>query len=129
MFDQWKALSKGIQLFVLAGIATLAVLAVWWFFIHPGQVRKEATIAKVDSAYSQAGAESAKDAVQTTQQTMRQENLVDERIRENNDAIDAAKGANAPVDPDVNSAGLRAQCLSKLYRDTPRCKSLLGVSS
>lgn len=126
MLAQWNALTTMVKLVIAAVVVILVALAVWWFFIHPAHLRQEAATAKAQSQYSGAQSQSAKDAVSTLSAQQSLEAKRAQTTKEANDAINKTSGAKVPVAADTNDAGVRAICMRDNYRDTPRCRQVLG---
>lgn len=121
----WRDLSNIGKLAVAAAGIAVLVVVVWFIFIRPGQLHKEAVNAKADSAYSQGQATSAQEAIAAQDANQAADTNTDRQTQENSNAIHAAEGADGKVAPAVNAAGLRALCIRQLYRDTPQCRQVL----
>lgn len=115
---------------IIFGLAVLMLVGaiVWAIFLHPAELKKEAATAKVDSAYSAGTAASAEKALKAQQDNTNTKASIDAGTKANSDDILQAPGAIAPLDPALDGAGLRAQCMRSLYHNTPRCRKLLGTS-
>ena len=120
MMRFWRSLAPKGR-WVLGILAALFLLAVI------GGVRscQTAQIAKTETRLSkgQTGAalESGADAVGTVGDVGDRASTSDQLTRENADDIRNAPGADAPVDPAVHAAGLRALCTRAAYRGRPEC--------
>lgn len=122
----WRTFTTTGKLILAAITVVLVAFLIWWFFIHPGNVRRQVAIEKANSAYTGAQGASAKDAVGTLSSQQSVEATRAHTTQEANDAIRHTQGASAPIDSNTNAAGLRALCMHNDYRDTPRCRKLLG---
>lgn len=128
LWETWKGFTLLLQAIIIGLVALLVVLAVWWFFIHPAHLRQQKAIDKANSAYSGAQAASGKDAVGTLSTQQQAEAKRAQNTSEANNAIDQTAGAKQMVPSDTNAAGLRALCMHDNYRNTPRCRQLLGAT-
>jgi hypothetical protein len=122
-----RLLSPAGQTVVVIGLSVVALLLVmlaWWALAshqrHKQEVAQEAAAAKVAPYQGKAQAQ-ATDAVAS--QTDREITNAADTAR-NHDAIIHAPGAQAPVDPGVDDAGLRALCLRRTYASQPQCVRL-----
>jgi hypothetical protein len=108
---------------VIAAIVLIAVLA----FAVPSCLQKRRAAAdqnRVDHAQAGAAQASAKDAGQT-QSTVNANEVASEALgRSNEKDIRDAQGSDAVVAAPANTAGIRALCLRRAYRDTERCRLL-----
>lgn len=117
---------RAAQIAVAAALAAIVALAVWFILTEPGRQRHKAAEAKAGALQAQGQAAAARDASAITASTLTASAAVDDQTRKNADAISAAPGASAPVDPRLADAGLRALCLRHAYAGHPRCHALLG---
>lgn len=105
-----------IGLIALAILAAL-YLAVCSFFTAPLEKQM-----KVNAAQASAQSDSAHDAIRAIGNTTEAGQAYDTLTRENANAIDNAKGADASVDPAARATGVHALCRRKAYRDAhPAC--------
>lgn len=109
----------------IIGIVAL-ILAIWLFFQIRSCTQSSQHAAENDLNKGQIGAltNSAADAVNTQGAANARERESEGLTRSNEREIRHAKGADVAVDPDLNAAGLRAQCRRAAYRDTERCRLL-----
>ena len=109
---------------VIAGII-IAVLFVGWLQLRSCQ-KDAQTAAEIGLHKGQQGAlsNSAADAANTQGAANARERESEDLTRSNEREIRNAQGANQPVTPDANAAGLRALCRRAAYRDTERCRLL-----
>lgn len=77
--------------------------------------------ARLGENQTEAAIESGKDAVQTVGAAGERDASIDRTTTENNDAIQKADGADAPVASGVRDAGLASLCRRASYRNDPRC--------
>jgi hypothetical protein len=122
----WRTL--GLAGRIAAGLAVLVILiTVWWLIIgRPAHDRRVAAEAKAAAIVATGQAAAARDAVAIVTDSAKTERAIDAQTQENSDAIHAAPGAGAQVDPGVDAAGRRALCLRHALRDQPACVKLLG---
>lgn len=119
------------SIFISAAVVAVCVvigLGYLYFTRHSRDVQRFDT---VDAAgKSQASATAAgHDAVQAVQTQNQAEQATADLTRKNTDAIEHAKGAEAPVSPDLYSASLRALCLRHVFANDPRCRNLRHAGS
>ena len=101
--------------------ALVAALLVWWLIATLMGGKRAEVQAKLNSNIAGAALESGKDAVNTVGQTAGRADQSDKLTKENSDAIHAAQGADAKVDPATRAAGLVGLCKRAAYRLDPRC--------
>ena len=86
-----------------------------------GAARTAKTATSLAKGQAGAATASGRDAVATVGARAEADEATDTLTRSNTDAIRSAKGAAAPVDPDVRDAGLAGLCRRASYRGHPRC--------
>lgn len=102
--------------------AAIAVLVVWAAFHFWQKSRSQAAQARVQHEQTQALSNSASDAVGTVAASGEAAAASEALTRSNEQAIRAANGADAPVNPAARDAGIAALCRRQAYRNDPRCK-------
>lgn len=108
-----------------AGLVLLMLLAsAWWLATEPGRARARADEAQVQAVQAQSQAAAGRAAVAIVTASAARDAATDRQTQENRDAILAAPGATAPVDPAVGAAGRRAVCLRQSARRLPQCQPL-----
>lgn len=107
---------------IIIGMFTILVCAVGWLATESGRLKREAQGANANAAFSTAGAESAKDAINETQNQVAREQLVDEKTKENGDEISAQKDSDTNVGGGTTSVARRKLCERAAYRNDPSCK-------
>ena len=111
------------------GAAILALLgAVFWVghLEHQLAVEKAAAVVSKDQAVidsGQAAATQSAAAIETARQQADSSSEVQHQVNEN--AIKAAPGASAPIDPRLNAAGRLGLCRDSAYAGSPQCVGLL----
>jgi hypothetical protein len=109
---------------VLALLGVGIGIALWWSN-HSAQtvaVREQAVAANAAIAAGQARAETNAIQIQVAGQAR---DRIDLEVHEHNDqSISAAPGADAPVDPRLNSVGRRGLCQHPAYAADPECAGL-----
>ena len=112
---------------VPAAAALFAVIAasflVWWIFIHPGAVRREAAQAKADTAMAQGGANAATAAIGEQVIHDREITTIREITREGENAVHSAAGADVES-PAVGAAMRSALCGMRAYQSEPGCAAV-----
>jgi hypothetical protein len=76
---------------------------------------------KLDGSRADAAIATASDAANTVAGAAASADAIDATVSENRDAILAAPGANAPVDPRLRDAGLAGLCRHAAYRGSAQC--------
>ena len=114
----------------IIGIVAALLLVLGYFQIRSCQQSAQHA-AENDLNKGQMGAltNSAADAVNTQGAANARERESEDLTRSNEREIRHAQGADVAVHPDLNAAGLRAQCRRAAYRDTERCRLLRAPSS
>lgn len=79
------------------------------------------TEARVGAAQAEAGVRSAKVAIDAVAASSEAERASEVLSQESEDAIRAAPGAGAPVDPRLRDVGLDRLCQRRTYRCEPTC--------
>jgi hypothetical protein len=108
-------------------IAVIALLVIAIIIVGPAacnRIRSQSAQHRLDQGQGEALANSAADAVKTQGEANRREGESEALSRANEKDIRNAQGANDPVNPDANAAGLRALCRRAAYRDSERCRLL-----
>lgn len=109
---------------IIAG-AVAVVLLIGFFQIRSCNAsRQREAESKLEKGQMGALSNSAADAVNTQGAANARERESEDLTRSNEREIRNAQGANQPVTPDANAAGLRALCRRAAYRDTERCRLL-----
>lgn len=99
--------------------ALIVVLAAWWGY--SALTRDAKTEARLGRNQAEAALEAGRDAVETTSGQAKAERADDKLSEENEDAIQSAPGADAPVDPALRGAALRSLCKRRVYLNHPKC--------
>ena len=98
-----------------AGVA----FAVWWIFIHPGQLGDQVAKTQAENAILKGDVAAVKEAQPIILRSENTTRLIDERTKAGNDDIQAA-----PIDG-IADAGRRAVCMhTSLYSDDAVCVGL-----
>lgn len=114
----------------IIGIVLAIVLVLGYFQVRScNQASQHAAENDLNKGQQGALTNSAADAVNTQGAANARERESEDLTRSNAREIHNAKGADAAVDPDLNAAGLRAQCRRAAYRDTERCRMFRTPSS
>lgn len=110
---------------ILVAALTMAVmLAGGWLITEPGRARARAAQTRAEAIQYQSQAIAGRDAVAIVTAAGAHDGATDRQTQENRDAILAAPGAAAAVDPAVGSAGRSAICLRQSARRLPECQPL-----
>lgn len=125
----WNELTGLVKALLVAIVVVIVGLIIFFVFIRPGQEHAKAVEAKANAAIATGKVQSGADAVNATATQGQADQATQDKVRSGNEGIDSAKGANDKVSPDVDAAGIRALCMHDIYRNTPRCRKLLGASS
>ncbi|MDQ0462645.1 hypothetical protein QO010_000393 [Caulobacter ginsengisoli] len=123
MRDLWRALSPAGWA-IGAALALTMLAAGWWLITEPGRARARTNLAAAEAIQAQGQAAAGRDAVAIVTASAARDAATDRQTQENRDAILAAPGASAPVDPAVGAAGRRAVCLRHASRRLPECQPL-----
>lgn len=116
------ALSTRVIAMIVGAILLVVGLAL---LVHSCDVSKSrGAQSRLDRAQTQATINSGADAVNTVGTVSSNEAQANDLTRSNDRDIRNAEGSNAVVNPAARDAGLRALCLRRAYRDTPKCKLL-----
>lgn len=103
-------------------IAVLAIVIVGWMFRETIALALQGhSKARLSAVQAKAAAQSARDAIEATGAVSARSGASDALTRENENAIRAAPGAAAPVDPALRDAGLLGLCRRAAYRGDPKC--------
>jgi predicted negative regulator of RcsB-dependent stress response len=115
-----QALATIVMFGVIAGVAWLGWNA-WTARQRAAQASANTeVVAKTSRSQTAAGSE----AVAIVQRQASSEAQIRAQTEANRDAIEHAKGADAPVDRDLYYAALRAHCLRHSSANDPACVSL-----
>lgn len=106
---------------LLAGLAVFCLLAALVTLNRCSAARTAHTEATLATSQADAAQKSGTDAVETTGNVMGNEAATDRVTKENDDAIQNAQGASAPVAAPVRDAGLRSLCRRRSYHSDPKC--------
>lgn len=107
----------------IIGGLVIVLLLLGYLWISSCQANRTAGVQKkVDQGQMGAFTNSATDAINTQAAANQRENEARELSRQNERDIRNAQGANAPVDPALRDASLRAWCRHAAYRDSERCR-------
>lgn len=123
---RWLAgILTSLALIALCGVAYLGWQA--W----TSHQRAASTAAQSDAAGKSIASATASGhvAVEAVQSEAESEAATVALTRSNREKITHAKGAEVPVTPDADNAGLRALCLRHAYRNDPACRQLLNPGS
>ena len=101
--------------------AVVAGLLIWWLIATLMGGKRAEVQAKLNANVAGAAVESGKDAVNTVGQAAGRAEQGDQLTRENSDAIHAAPGSDAKVDPAARDTGLASLCKRAAYRLDPKC--------
>lgn len=105
-------------------VGTALMLGLIAFGIHQWQQKRAAQAQnRLSTNQAQATTESGKDAVATTEKNANRAQESERTAQEGKDAIDHAEGGNS------NDAADRAACRMRTYRDSERCRALLGTGA
>jgi hypothetical protein len=116
------SLSARIIAMIVGALLLIVGLAL---LVHSCDVRRSKDAqSRVNQGQAGAFANSASDAVGAIGNASANEAASDDLTQSNERDIRNAKGSNAAVDSAARDAGLRALCLRRAYRDSPRCKLL-----
>lgn len=124
LWDQ-SPFGKVVNITIIVVGVVAVLFTIWFIFIKPGQDRRAAIQSNVDAQIAAGQRTSAEEAIDSIGEALGLNTKVDTNVKDSSDAIRQAPTASTPVSRDLNCAGLRAQCLSVSYRDTPRCRSVL----
>ena len=115
----FKALTTARKALVALGAVILVIALLWGAYrlITGGERAK----ARLGANQTGAAIESGKDAVQTVGAAGERDASIDRTTTENNDAIQKADGADAPVAAGVRDAGIDGLCRRASYINDPRC--------
>lgn len=105
----------------IAGVVLL-ILVVGFSVRSCDKRHSEAAQQKVNQAQTGAVLESGADASNTQANVAANDMATANLDAQNEKDIRHAKGADAIIDPAAQSAGLRALCKRKAYRDRPECR-------
>jgi hypothetical protein len=105
-----------VALAVLIGLGLIAAGFSWW-----NRAANAVTEGRVVAAQAEAGRSSAKVAIDAVAASSAAERTSETQSRESEDAIRAAPGADAPVDPALRDVGLDRLCARRTYRCSPAC--------
>jgi hypothetical protein len=109
---------------VVATVVGFGLFLVWQAVTgHQRQAQASADVAAQSKEIASAAA-AGHDAVEAVSNQADEESTTADLTKANADAIHAAPGAEAPVTPDADNAGLRALCLRHVYRNDPACRQL-----
>jgi hypothetical protein len=114
----WLATTAGK---VIAALALIALLAGLFALNRCSAARTAHTEVKLATGQAGAAQASGTDAVETTGNVMGNEAATDRVTKENDDAIQNAQGASAPVAAPARDAGLRSLCRRASYRRDLKC--------
>lgn len=118
MIPKWLATTAGK---LIAGLVVVLVVAGIFALDRCQAARTAHTEAKLATGQAGAAIQSGHDAADTIGNRMADDADTDAITRENADVIRNARGADAPVDPDADAAGLRSLCRRAAYRRDPQC--------
>lgn len=108
---------------VLIGLVTVIALALaaWWIIATFMSGKTAKTQARLSENQAEASLESGTDAVETVGRTIEYERHVDYITKETERAIREAPGADAPVDPRLDSIARQRLCQRAAYSQHPDC--------
>jgi hypothetical protein len=129
----WKLagyIAGGVLVLILA-LALLRGLGVKFDPFHLGDrqlasAQQAAATAKGEAAVANGQAEAQHQAATVADAGARRDSLTVTIHTDNEHAIQAAPGAAAGVDPDLNRVGRRGLCRYRAYADDPACAGLRG---
>lgn len=99
----------------------LAVAAAWWMVSSLMSGKSAKTEAKLSTNQAEAAFESGTDAVESVGRTIELERHVDYITKETERVILEAPGADAPVDPRLDSIARQRLCQRTAYSEHPDC--------
>jgi type II secretory pathway component PulM len=105
-------------------LALTVLVAGWWLITEPGRARARAAQAVAEAIQARGQVAAGRDAVVIVTASSARDAATDRHTQENRNAILAAPGASAPVDPGLGAAGRRAVCLRQSARRLPECQPL-----
>lgn len=109
---------------ILASVATLAAgLLIWWFFIHPRQLARQAGQAKVDATLGTATGNITTGAIPQINDAARQKVAVDISVQKGQIDVRAAPDAGTTI-RGVSDGVLRNLCVQRAYAADPACVAL-----
>jgi cytoskeletal protein RodZ len=107
---------------IIVGVALLMLVTAWalnqWQQKRAAQARE-----RVSTNQAVAAVQSGKEAVETTSRNADRAHESERTAQEGKDAIDHAEGGNS------NAAADRAACGMRAYRNSERCRTLLGTGA
>lgn len=103
-------------------IGGLLLIGLLWFGWHQWtKANQAAAEARVERESGDAATKSGADAVSTLGGAGKRENTIDQTVRENENEIRKASGADTPVDDAVDAAGRRSLCRHASNSRNPDC--------
>jgi hypothetical protein len=116
MLKEISTTAKAIAAAVICAI--IAALLAWhfWSAMHGEKVN-----ARVDQGQAAANMNASVEAIQTQGNNADRASATDATVKDGQDDVKAAPGGNS------NDAADRATCRLRSYRDTGRCRQLLGA--
>lgn len=120
----FKTLSTAAKLALGAAALALIAFAAWWVVIRPQQAAQTAATAKGSQVQAEAAAGAAQDTVRIVVDRGENRTRIDRITEEKTRVIMAQPGADAPLDPALHDAGIRALCLRDGQSDV-LCQELL----
>jgi hypothetical protein len=101
--------------YVLLVVGTVVVLRHW------GAAQTATVQQRMDTAQAGAAQQSSHEAIEIQSRAADRDAGSERLSRTNESEIRHAKGADARIDIDAHTTGLRALCRREAYRDNPRC--------
>jgi len=116
MFKEISTTARAIAAAVI--FAIIAALLAWhfWSALHGEKVN-----ARVDQGQAGANMNASTAAISTLGNNADRAAAIDKTVKDGTDAIDQAESGNS------NAAAERASCQLRSYRNTGRCRALLGA--
>ena len=124
MLQAFNALGLAVRLAIGAAVVGVIALAGWYVFLRPQQAAQQAATAKTETIAAKAETGAAKDTLRIVVDRQAAEVRIIRTTEENTNAIMAAPGANAPLDPALHAAGIRALCVRDGASDV-QCRELV----
>jgi hypothetical protein len=126
---QWTRALDWPSVLMLALAVLIIVGAIWFVFIRPGQVARDAAEARGGEIVARGDLSATEKAGKALDDLRTETDDLKDLSRNNADDILKAKGAGDPVAAGVHDAQLRAQCLHHEYRNDPVCVRLRAAGS
>jgi hypothetical protein len=114
-------------LYIFAAVAGLCLcVAVWLILSAPARERAKANRAAASQIAAEGQVAAGRDAVAIVTDNAASGREIDRQTQENRDAIFNAPGADAQLDPGLDTAARRAICMRASAQRDPACVALLN---